>query len=110
MRKNAPLLSSIPFAHGFTQLADEGIERNPPRAFLANAMLEPHAVYKIQQYAKAYRVVYATARADLMGLAQRGFLVSSMEGKAFAFRLGPPKQWTSAMFKEPPQVIVPSAK
>ena len=43
----------------------------------------------IRAQARRHRVVYATARADLLGLEAVGLLEKSRAGKAFVFRPGP---------------------
>ncbi len=54
---------------------------------LAHAMRHPGGIYSIEGYVREYGVAYATGRADLLGLAQRGYLEQQREGRRFVFRV-----------------------
>lgn len=55
------------------------------RAVLAAALSEPETVFRIDTHQRLYRVAYATARADLLGLVDLGFLNLVRRGRAFVF-------------------------
>ena len=57
--------------------------------FLLGAAANPDAVHTISAYVEQYGVAYATARHDLMDLADRGLLTMGRQGRAFVFRLAP---------------------
>lgn len=59
------------------------------RALLEHAWKNPHAVYTIESHGRCHDVSYATARADLLDLADRGLLVQSREGRRFVFTPDP---------------------
>ncbi len=59
------------------------------RSVLQTALADPEAVFRIEQHRKAHRVAYATARADLMELSERGFLERVKGGRAFEFVVAP---------------------
>lgn len=44
---------------------------------------EPRTEFRIKQHQQAHKVVYQTARADLLDLVERGFLCQEIRGKAF---------------------------
>lgn len=52
---------------------------------LAEALRGPEKVFTIAQHRKESRVVYQTARTDLLGLVERGFFQSQKRGKRFIF-------------------------
>jgi Fic family protein len=54
-------------------------------ALLSHAMRHPDTVYTIESHRNSHRVVYETARSDLLALERRGLLVRSKTGRAFAF-------------------------
>lgn len=54
-------------------------------ALLAHAVRHPEATYTIAGHQRSHRVVYQTARTDLLELAQRGFLKKTRRGRAFVF-------------------------
>lgn len=56
------------------------------RALLLNALKHPDSDYAIAAHQAAHRVTYATARSDLLGLAELGLLQQRKQGKAFLFR------------------------
>lgn len=55
------------------------------RAVLAHALTHPDSEISIRQHEAAHRVVYRTARTDLLDLAGRGYLNQELRGKAFIF-------------------------
>lgn len=55
------------------------------RQVLAAALNDPSAVFRIAAHQNVHGVVYATARADLLGLVDLGFLRCSRQGRAFVF-------------------------
>lgn len=55
------------------------------RAILARALSHPDAEFEIRQHQLAHRVVYQTARTDLLELEARGYLERETRGKAFVF-------------------------
>ncbi|MFL5320077.1 MAG: Fic family protein, partial [Myxococcaceae bacterium] len=59
------------------------------RTLLADAVRHPSARYTIEAYRRQYGVVYQTARADLLGLAEAGLLKKIQIGKAFHFEVIP---------------------
>lgn len=56
------------------------------RALLFHAVRHPESDYSIAGHQAAHRVTYATARADLLGLAKLKLLSKRQHGKAFLFR------------------------
>lgn len=59
------------------------------RAVLARALDHPEATFRIQMHQRHYRIAYATARADLLDLADMGLLECTREKRAFVFRPSP---------------------
>ncbi len=55
------------------------------RTLLAHALKHPGEAYRIDAHQRSHGVVYQTARMDLLGLAELGFLEQSREGKAYLF-------------------------
>jgi len=55
------------------------------RALVAHALNHPNDVYSITYHQNANKVVYETARRDLLGLANRGFLTKRKVGKTWMF-------------------------
>ena len=55
------------------------------KALLAHALKYPGANYRIEDHQKTHAVVYQTARADLLELAELGLLEKTREGRAFVF-------------------------
>ncbi len=55
------------------------------RSILARALGRPHAEFRIRSHQMAHRVVYQTARTDLLELVDLGYLQKVMRGKAFVF-------------------------
>lgn len=56
------------------------------RALLDEAIRRPDVEYRIEAHRRMHGVAYATARQDLLGLVDAGFLRSEVRGKAFVFR------------------------
>lgn len=55
------------------------------KALLELALRTPDKELKIDSYRKKMGVAYSTARADFLGLVERGFLRQEFDGKAFVF-------------------------
>lgn len=55
------------------------------RGVLSAALSEPESVFRIDSHQRLYRVAYSTARADLLGLVDLGFLAQERRGQAFVF-------------------------
>lgn len=55
------------------------------RAVLARALADPGAEFRIREHQTSNRVVYQTARSDLLELEARGYLRRIVRGKAFVF-------------------------
>jgi len=55
------------------------------RAILGRALEDPDAEFRIREHQTANRVVYQTARSDLLELESRGYLRRVTKGKAFVF-------------------------
>lgn len=55
------------------------------RAVLARAVKKPGSMFTFQSHATSHAVVRATARADLLGLCARGFLVRRKDGRQVVF-------------------------
>jgi len=55
------------------------------RALLLHAIRHSDSLYEIAGHQAAHRVSYPTARADLLGLAELGFLSKRQNGKSFLF-------------------------
>jgi len=56
------------------------------RSILSRALRHPDAEFFIRYHQVNYNVAYATARADLLGLVEKGYLVQLKKKKAFVFR------------------------
>jgi Fic family protein len=56
------------------------------RALLSRAIADASSVFTIESHRASHNVSYPTARADLLGLAERGYLTMGREGRAFVFR------------------------
>lgn len=59
------------------------------RAILSRALLVPETKFRISSHRAEHGVVYSTARADLLALADRGLLMLEDEDGAFIFRARP---------------------
>ena len=55
------------------------------RSVLSRALARPEAEFRIRYHQTTHRVVYATARADLLDLVEKGYLSKEQRGKAFVF-------------------------
>lgn len=55
------------------------------RSVLSRALVQPDAEFRIAEHQKTHKVVYQTARADLLDLVERGYLHMEQRGKAFVF-------------------------
>lgn len=55
------------------------------RAILARALAQPSAEFLIRQQMTLHRVVYQTARTDLLELAERGLLTKQVRGQTFFY-------------------------
>jgi Fic family protein len=55
------------------------------RTIISQALAEPDIEFRIREHQTTHNVVYATARADLMDLVDRGYLYQEQRGKAFVF-------------------------
>lgn len=55
------------------------------RALLGRALADAASVFTIESHRASHDVAYATARADLLDLVDRGYLEQHRQGKAFAF-------------------------
>lgn len=74
----------------FVQALREDVEINHrQRAVLQVALSNPEAVFRIEAHQKTHRVAYATARADLLKLADLGFLQCVRSRRAFEFHVTP---------------------
>ncbi|MEA3229410.1 MAG: Fic family protein [archaeon] len=66
------------------------IYRNPDLNLRQAIILEefsknPNKIFTIKEISETYRVVYQTARTDLLLLAQKGFIIKKISGKEFVF-------------------------
>ena len=59
------------------------------RSVLQMALSNPEAVFRIESHQKTHKVAYATARADLYGLVDLGFLKCVRTKRAFEFPVTP---------------------
>jgi Fic family protein len=55
------------------------------RSIVAEALAHPEREFRIREHQTTHNVVYATSRADLMDLVDRGYLRQEQRGKAFVF-------------------------
>lgn len=55
------------------------------RTIISQAMTHPELEFRIREHQTTHNVAYATARADLLGLVERGYLRQEQRGKAFVF-------------------------
>lgn len=55
------------------------------RSILAEALAHPAQEFRIREHQTTHNVVYATSRADLIDLVDRGYLRREQHGKAFVF-------------------------
>ena len=59
------------------------------RAIINQALKNPRVQFVISQHRRSYGVAYATARADLVKLAELGLLTQGLRGKALVFSPSP---------------------
>ena len=55
------------------------------RSILGRALRNPEAEFRIAYHKQTHNVVYATARADLLELVERGYLLQESRGRTFVF-------------------------
>ena len=55
------------------------------RSIISQAMAHPELELRVREHQTTHNVVYATARADLLDLVERGYLRQEQRGKAFVF-------------------------
>jgi len=55
------------------------------RSILSRAIRHPDAEFSISYHRTNYNVAYATARADLLALVEKGYLTQQKRQKAFVF-------------------------
>ena len=58
-------------------------------ALLSHALRKPDASFTVSSHKTSHRVAYATARADLLQLADQGLLAKKLRGGTMYFELGP---------------------
>lgn len=59
------------------------------KALLVHSLRNPGFRYSIESHRNSHVVTYATARSDLLALAEKGLLVKTRAGRAFAFTAQP---------------------
>jgi Fic family protein len=59
------------------------------RAILSRALRKPDSTYTFQSHARSHGVVRATARADLLDLCERGYLLRRRDGRQIVFAPSP---------------------
>jgi Fic family protein len=84
------LLMSIDQARRRDAHVRSALEHDPrvnyrQRSVLAHALAHPEIEFRIREHQTTHNVVYATARADLIDLVERGYLRQDQRGKAFVF-------------------------
>ena len=55
-------------------------------ALISHALGHPDALYTIAEHQASHKVVYETARSDLLSLARMGLLQTSRRGREYFFR------------------------
>lgn len=74
----------------FSHMLRDGLEINHrQRQVLQIALKNPEAIFDIGSHQKAHRIAYATARSDLQGLCNLGFLHCVKKGRAFRYSVVP---------------------
>lgn len=74
----------------FSRILNDKVKINHrQRAVLQWALNNPEACFKIESHRKAYRISYGTARADLLKLADLGFLECACADRTFHFTVKP---------------------
>jgi Fic family protein len=66
-------------------LQEDALLNHRQRSILGRALRNPQAEFRIRYHKTKHNIAYATARADLMKLAEMGYLVQEQRGKAFVF-------------------------
>jgi Fic family protein len=56
------------------------------RSILGRALRNPQAEFRISHHKATHNIVYATARSDLLGLVEKGYLDVNMRGREMVFR------------------------
>ena len=67
------------------RMREEGRFNHRQKALLAHAVRHADARYTIESHRRSHDVVYATARADLLGLAEARLLLAGKEGRRMVF-------------------------
>lgn len=67
------------------RVAKDGGVNHRQRALLSRALKNPGSVFTIASHRSSHNVAYATARADLLDLAGRHYLIQIKQGRSFAF-------------------------
>lgn len=75
------------------------------RSVLGRALRNPSSEFRIASHRRTHSVVYATARADLLGLVERGYLRTETRGRAFVFV----PEWNMRALVEEDEGVEPSA-
>lgn len=75
-----------------TLLQQDPLVNHRQRSILGRALRTPTAEFRIAHHKNTHNVVYATARADLLGLVDKGFLEVGKNGRAMVFRARPDLQ------------------
>ncbi|PKQ20766.1 MAG: hypothetical protein CVT66_03425 [Actinobacteria bacterium HGW-Actinobacteria-6] len=70
-------------------LQEDTLLNHRQRSIVGRALRNPNAEFQIRYHKTKHNIAYATARADLMTLAEMGYLVQEQRGKAFVFRSDP---------------------
>jgi Fic family protein len=70
-------------------LEEDSTLNHRQRSILSRALRHPEAEFTIRYHRTNHRVVYATARADLLELVGKGYLICEQANKAFIFRPDP---------------------
>lgn len=71
-----------------TSLLDTADLNYRQRSVLSRALVNPDAEFRISEHQQAHKVVYQTARVDLLELVDRGLLRMEQRGRAFVFTPG----------------------
>jgi len=66
------------------------------QSLLLHALRHPHEVYTIEGHQRTNAISYATARADLLRLEEKGYLIKFKSGNRFDFTPGPAIQRAAA--------------
>ena len=70
-------------------LHDDSSVNHRQRSILGHALRQPDTGFTIAHHQRKHQVAYATARADFLGLVDRGWLTSTTKGKALVFQAAP---------------------